>query len=175
MIPIMINRLRSAPVDGWFLWVACLLAVGAAVVAVVAPGRETNRIAGVAFPLLIGAAVLAANALTRGRSPWLSALLYAIASVAILYALILALSVPLRLAVEGMCQPAPAPCQLGFDRPLTSAESFGVTALCVLGALSLLFTFIAAEVEYIHRPRLQSSGGAGLPPTRQGGPPSTGS
>jgi hypothetical protein len=175
MIPIMINRLRSAPVDGWFLWVACLLVVGAAAVPVVAPGRGTNRIAGVAFPLAIGAVVLAVNALTRGRSPWLSALLYTIASGAILYGLILALSVPLRLAVEGVCQPAPAPCQLGFDRPITSAESFGVTALCVLGALSLLFTFIAAEIEYIHRPKLQSSGGVGLPPTQEGRPPSTGS
>jgi hypothetical protein len=113
--------------------------------------------------------VIAVNALTRGRNVWLSAVLYAASALAILYGLILALSVPLRLAVEGVCQPAPAPCPLGFDRPMTSPESIAVTAVCVLGALSLLFTFVAAEIVYLRRPKPP----AAIPPPARKTPPPT--
>jgi hypothetical protein len=170
----MLTSLRSRQADEWSLWAACLLTVGAAVVPlVVVPSGGINRIAGATLPLSIAAAALAANALTRRRGALLSGLLYAAATLAILYGLILVLSVPLRLAIQGVCQPAPASCPLGFDRPMTSAESFGVTLLVVLGALSLLFTFIAAEVEYIHRPKPRISSSASLPPLARQRPPMT--
>ncbi len=133
------------------LWVACVLTAAGGVIALVAPAGGTNRLSGVALPFAVGAAAQAANALTQRRSGWFSGLLYAAAGLAILYGVILALSLPLRLTVEGVCEPAPAPCPLGFDLPITPGESLGVYAAVICGALSLLFDSVAAELRF--RPR----------------------
>ncbi len=111
---------------------------------------------GVALPLAVGAAVLAANALISRRLGWLGGgLLYAAASLAILYGMILALSVPVRLAVEGICPPTSAPCPLGFERPASSAENFAVYAATACGALALALAFVAVEARYLRTPRPQ--------------------
>ncbi|MGH7764048.1 MAG: hypothetical protein ACREOM_06505 [Candidatus Dormibacteraceae bacterium] len=118
-----------------------------------APAGAINRVAGVALPFVVAVAALAANALTQNRSGWLSALLYMAAALAVLYGMLLALSVPLRLTAEGTCQPAPVPCPLGFDHPMTAGETVGVYAAMISGALSLLISFVAAEVQYRRRPK----------------------
>ena len=168
------RRLQSNQLDEWCLWLGFLLAVAGVVVPVWVPLGGTNRIVGVAVPFAVGAVALGINALTRPRSIWVATLLYAAASLAILYGVILALSVPLRLLVEGVCQPAPAPCPVGFDHPLTSAESFGVYAVGILGALSVLFTFIAAEVQYRRRRQLPTTT-VSISPSKDLSPPQSGS
>ncbi len=106
-----------------------------------------------ALPFAVAAAVLAVNALTQNRNRWLTAVLYAVAGLAIVYAIMLGLSVPLSLSVEGACQPAPTPCPLGFGRPLSGGESFGLEAAEACGALALVLTLVAVELQY--RPRLR--------------------
>lgn len=135
----------------WCLLVGCVLSAAGAVIVLAAPAGGTNRISGVALPFALSAVAQVANVLTRRRSGWLSGLLYAVAVLAILYGVILAVSVPLRLAIEGPCQPAPAPCPLGFDLPIRAGENVAVYAAVVSGALSMLITFLALELQF--RPR----------------------
>jgi hypothetical protein len=142
------NRLTS--VD-WCLLVGCVLAAAGGVIVLVAPAGGVNRVSGAALPFALSAIAQLANVLTRRRSRWLSGLLYALAVLAILYAVILAVSVPLRLTVEGRCEPAPAPCPLGFDLPISAGENVAVYAAVVCGALSMLVVFLAAELQF--RPR----------------------
>lgn len=170
-------RLKSGGLDETGLWVAAALAVLGAAVAVLVPAGGPNRIAGVAIPFAIAAAALASNALVPRRISWLTLLLYVAAWLALVYGIILALSIPLRLTVEGVCQPQPAPCPLGFDRPLSSAEDFSLYAVVILAALSLTFSFIAAELRYRRGHRLPPPSAAlATPPAPAGqdGPPETG-
>jgi hypothetical protein len=136
----------------WCLWsAAALMAAGAAAVVAASRGGD-NRIAIAALPFGVAAAALAANALSHRRSRALAGVLYALSGLAITYGMVLGLSVPLRLAVEGSCQPAPAPCPLGFDRPLTGAESAALEVAIACAVLALLLSALALEVKY--RPRL---------------------
>jgi hypothetical protein len=148
---------RRNRVAQWCTWAAGAFAAAGAVVAIAPPAGGTNRVLGVALPFAVAAAVLAANALISLRVAWLGGLLYAAASLAILYGMILALSVPVRLAVEGICPPAAASCPLGFERPASSAEIFAVYAATACGAFALALTFVAVEARYLRTPRRQKN------------------
>jgi hypothetical protein len=130
------------------LWAASGLAAIGGVLAMALPAGGENRIAGMALPFGVAAAALAAHALTGQRTRWLAALLYAIAMLAVLYGLMVGASIPLRLAVEGRCEPAPAPCPVGFDRPLAVRESWALGAAVICGLLAEVVTFVAIEVQY---------------------------
>jgi hypothetical protein len=147
------RRLDPSQVAKWCTWAAATLAAAGCVVAIVVPGGGSNRVLAAALPLAIGAAALVAAALTSLRVGWLGGLLYAAASLATLYGMVLALVLPLRLSVEGTCPPAPASCPLGFERPATSAESFAVYAIAACGALAVVLTFVAVEARYLNRSR----------------------
>lgn len=138
----------------WCTWAACALACAGAVVSLVVTAEGANREGRVALPLAIAAAALASSALTWRRSGWLGGLLYAVAALTVLYATILALSLPVRLAVEGTCSAAPTPCPLGFERPATPAETFAMYSAVIAGAAALLLIFAAVEARYLRtRPR----------------------
>lgn len=147
------RRLDPSRLAEWCTWAAAALAAAATVVAIAAPAGGTNRVLASAVPFGIGAAALVAGALTSRRVAWLGGLLYIAASLAILYGMVLALSLPLRLSVEGTCPPAPASCPLGFERPETSAESFAVYAAATCGALAVVLAFVAVEARYLRRSR----------------------
>jgi hypothetical protein len=144
---------ESYRIGVWSVWAACGLAVFGGLAAIVAPAGGENRVVRAAVPLAVAALVLAASALTAFRKRWLGVVLSAAAALAILYGMLIALSLPLRLAVEGPCSPAPSPCPLGFDRPETSGESFAVLAIVICGSLALVFIFVAVEVRYVRRQR----------------------
>jgi hypothetical protein len=134
-------------------WAAAAFAAAGAVVAIAAPAGGTNRVLGVALPFAISAAALAANGLTSLRVGWLGGLFYAAATLAILYGMILALSLPVRLSVEGICPPTTASCPLGFEHPARSAEIFAVYAATACGAFALALAFVAVEARYLRTPR----------------------
>jgi hypothetical protein len=161
-----IRRFNRDQALSWTLWAACALAAIGAVVVLAAPGRGENRIAVMAFPFAVGTAALAANALIPNRNPWLGGLLYALAGLGVAYGIAVGVSLPLRLAVEGSCRPAPAPCPLGFDRPMTGGESFGLEAAVACGFVALVLSFVAIELQY--RPRLRLFG---PPPNSSAGHP----
>jgi hypothetical protein len=135
----------------WCLVAGCVLTAAGGVVVLVAPAGGANRVSGVALPFAVSAVAQLVNVLTRRRSPWVSGLLYAVAVLAILYGLILAVSLPLRLTIEGPCEPAPAPCPLGFDLPIRAGETIAVYAVVICGLLSMVLNFVAVELQF--RPR----------------------
>ncbi len=142
------NRLTS--VD-WCLLVGCVVIAAGGVIVLVAPAGGTNRVSGVVVAYAVSAVAQLANVPARRLNSWASGLLYALAVLAILYGVILAVSLPLRLTIEGACQPAPAPCPLGFDVPITAGENVAVFAAVICGAVSMLIVFVAAELQF--RPR----------------------
>jgi len=162
------ERLRQLTVAELFTWAAFAVALAGTVLALAVPAGGTNRVQGAALPLAIGAAVLAANALTWQRR-MLGGLLYAAAALAILYGILLALSVPLRLAVEGTCPLASASCPLGFEYPATAGENFAVYAATICGAVALILLFIAFELRFLRKPRPVRDETA--PQRDQSGPP----
>jgi hypothetical protein len=149
-----VNRVAGRTVAEFCMWIAAALAIVAAVGPLLFAAGGSNRVSLAIVPFAVAAAALAVNAVTHRQSGWLSALLYAVAVLALLYAVVLVLSVPLRLSIQGSCEPAPQPCPLGFDRPLTAGESNGIYAAVISGGLALLFTFTAVELQYLRRPLL---------------------
>lgn len=153
---------RRLTVAEWCTWLACAVAALAALLVVIVPLGGTNRGLGVALVFAIAAVALAGNGLLWQRSFWAGVALFAVGGLALAYGIILALSVPLRLAVEGTCPLSVPNCPLGYEHPLTGAEGVVVYTSTILGALALVFVFAAVEVRHVRR---------GRPRSDQSGPP----
>jgi hypothetical protein len=82
----------------------------------------------------------------RGRS--FAALVYFIGGLAIAYGLLLVLAIPLRIAVEGSCPPAPQRCTAGQELQLSSVETLGLSIAVGFGALALLTGFFGLLTLY---------------------------
>lgn len=134
------------------LWAAGALAVIGGVGPLIAAAGHTNRIAGVVFPFAVAAVAMVVMSVTYRRGRVFSALIFFLAGLAIAYGLLLVFTVPLRLAVEGACPPAPTRCAAGLELQLTGSENTGVTIAVVFGVLSLMAGFIGLAMLYRHRP-----------------------
>src|SRR6266851_8173486 len=86
----------------------------------------------------------------RGRS--FAALVYFIGGLAIAYGLLLVLAIPLRIAVEGSCPPAPQRCTAGQELQLSSVETLGLSIAVGFGALALLTGFFGLLALYRRKP-----------------------
>lgn len=131
----------------WSFWIAC----GLAVVAGISPfifGGGSSRLSGAVFPFALAAIALGACALlyTHGRP--ITTGLYFLASLAIVYAILAILAVPLRLAVLGTCPPAPAACGPGLERPLTGGESTALGFATGIGIVAILTGFFGLVALY---------------------------
>jgi hypothetical protein len=140
-------------------WVAGGLAVLAGVGPLVAAMGQTNRLAGVVVPMLGAAGGCAALALTYRRGRTFSALIYLLTGLAIVYGLLLVLAIPMRLAVEGTCPPAPQRCTNGLEMQLSSPETLALSIAVGFGVLSLLAGFFGLLALY----RLPPASGAQAP------------
>jgi hypothetical protein len=149
----LLQRLERVDVAEWLTWFACALAVLSALAVLLVPLGGTNRVVGAAVPFAVGAVALAGNSLTWRRSLWVGAGFFALGGLAIVYAIVLALSVPLRLAVQGTCPLQMSPCPLGFDHPLTGSEGFAVYTVTIFGLIALVLVFAAIEIRHVHRRR----------------------
>ncbi len=90
----------------------------------------------VSFAIAALASGACALLFTHGRQ--IASLLYFSASLAIVYGFLAMLTLPLRLAVSGTCQPAPAACGPGLERPLTGGESSALGLAIALGIAAIL-------------------------------------
>jgi hypothetical protein len=133
-------------------WVAAGLAAIGGIGPLIAAAGHTNRLAGIAVPLLgaAGANVALALLYRRGRS--FTAFVYFLGGLAIAYGLLLVLAIPLRIAVEGSCPPAPQRCAAGLELQLTSAETLGLSIAVAFGAAALLIGFFGLLAIYRHKP-----------------------
>src|SRR5487761_1000418 len=96
---------------------------------------------------------------SQGRP--LATALYFIAGVALAYGMLSMIAVPLRLAVIGTCDPAPAICAAGFEQPMSAGEDSGVAIGVAMGTLAILVGFFGLLMLFRIRP-----GTATAPPTR---------
>jgi MFS family permease len=131
----------------WAFWLACVLAVLAGIAPFVF-GGGSSRLGGAVFPFALAAIALGACALlyTQGRP--IATALYFLASLAIVYGVLSMLAVPLRLAVLGTCDPEPAPCVAGLERPLTGAESTALGFAIGIGIVAILTGFFGLVTLY---------------------------
>jgi hypothetical protein len=121
----------------WAYWISCGLAVVGGVSPFLLAGGS-NRLSGALLPFGLAAVAFGACALLYQRGKSVASGLYLVASLAIVYGMLTLLGVPLRLAVEGICPPAPANCPIGFERPMTSAESTALGFAIGMGIVALL-------------------------------------
>ena len=146
------------------MWVAA----GLVVVGGLAPfvfGGTSSRIDYVIIPFWFGAVVLGVCAVLPQQTRGISALLYFVAGLAIVYGLLSMFSLPVRLAVLGTCQAPPAPCTAGLPRPLTNGENTGMGVAAALGILAIMLGFYGLVIVY-RRPVI-----AAAPPPERKIPP----
>ena len=132
-------------------WVACALAAIGAVTPFVFGAGFGGRLAGVWFPFAVAAVAMAVNARFHYYGRLFTILLYFVGGIAIVYGVLGMLAIKLTLLVAGTCDPAPAYCPPGFQRPLTAAESDTITVVVIIGALSILAGFFGLTVMYRRR------------------------
>jgi hypothetical protein len=148
----------------WSFWLACGLALAGGV-APFAFGGGSSRLAGAVFPFALAAIGLGACALLYMRGKAITALLYFLASLLIVYGLLAMLALPLRLAVIGTCPPAPAACGPGLERPLTAGESTALGFAIGIGIVAILTGFFGLVTLY--RRQAAVAPPPPTPPTRQ--------
>ena len=133
-------------------WVAAGLCVVGGVGPLIAGAGHTNRLAGVVVPFLAAAGANGVLAVMYRRGRSFVALVYFVGGLAIGYGLLLVLAIPLRLAVEGTCPPAPQRCTAGQELQLSTPETLGLSIAVGFGALALLTGFFGLAALYRHRP-----------------------
>lgn len=141
------NRLTVEDRIAWSFWAAGAIAfVGGLLPLLI--GGTSSRVATVAIPFTIAALAFAGCGFVHKQGRTVTAILYFVAGLAIVYGLLSMFSVPLQLAALGSCAAPPAPCTGGLGRPLTLGENsgmgfgtgFGVAALFV-GFFGLMVVF----------------------------------
>jgi hypothetical protein len=80
---------------------------------------------------------------------------------ALVYGMLTMIAVPLRLAVIGTCDPAPAICPAGFERPMAVGEDSGLAIGVAMGTLAILVGFFGLLMLFRLRPQTATP-----PPTR---------
>ena len=133
--------------QAWTLWLAAALAVVGGVLPFVF-GGTSSRIDSVIIPFGIGAALFAACAFLPNQSRGVTALLYFIGGLAIVYGLLSIFSLPVRLAVLGTCPAPPARCTTGLPIPLTNGENTGLGAAAAFGILAIFLGFYGLVTVY---------------------------
>jgi len=138
----------------WSFWIAAaLVAVGAAAPFITSFG-SSSRVGTVLIPFGIAAVALALNARLYHRGRPLAVALYFIAGLAIVYGILLMLSVPIRLAVVGTCPPSPAQCPPGAEVAMTDGESNGFAIATFCGVLGVFIGFYGLLMLYRRRSAL---------------------
>jgi hypothetical protein len=145
----------------WSFWVACGLAVTGGILPLLLAAGGTNRIAGAVIPFAVAAIALAAAALLYRQGRPLATALYFIAGMALVYGMLIMIAVPLRLAVIGTCDPAPAICAAGFERPMSAGEGSGLAIGVAMGTLAIMVGFFGLLMLFRLRPQAATP-----PPTR---------
>jgi hypothetical protein len=140
----------------WAYWAAGAFAAAGAVAPVIFAGGINSRLAGVLIPFAVAAVAMAINALYNHNGRLFTMLLYFVAGVAMVYGVMGMLAVKLTLLVAGSCDPAPAICPPGFQRPLTSSEEGTVNVVVALAILSILAGFYGLLVTYRRWPKVRT-------------------
>jgi hypothetical protein len=138
----------------WSFWIACGLAATGGIAPLLLGIGGPNRLAFVFVPFAVAAIAMAVNALMYQQGKALVTALYFITGLAIVYGMLAAFTLPLRLAVETTCPSPPAACPPGLEQPLSSGEGTGLTVVILFGALTIVTGFFGLLMLYRSRPKL---------------------
>lgn len=141
------NQVTGRQPTIWVFWLACGVAAAAGAAPIVLAGAS-GRVNAVIVPLLVAAASYAGCALLRTQGKTMSTGLYFLAGLSTLYGILSMLALPLRLAIVGICPPAPALCAAGLEQPLTPAENTGIGLAVGLGILAIFLGFFGLATLY---------------------------
>ena len=129
-------------------WAGCAIVGIGGIGSLIAGAGHTNRLGTVVVPFLVAAGGFAVLALMHQRGRGFSTLAYIVTGLAIAYGLLLALAVPLRLAVEGTCPPAPQRCTSGAELQLSNSEMVALTIAVTFGVLALFVGYFGLVALY---------------------------
>jgi hypothetical protein len=111
--------------QAWAFWIASVLAFVGGVSPLVFAGFS-SRVSSAIIPFWIAAVVFGISARYRSQSRPVAVGLYFIAGLAIVYAMLQLVSLPLRLTLVGTCPPSPAQCLPGLEKAVTEGEQTGL-------------------------------------------------
>ncbi len=143
-------------------WIAAGLAAFGGIGALLLGGTG-SRVSAVVIPFAVAAVALGVCARLNPQGRGAATALYFIAGLAIVYAILYLVAVPLRLAVLGTCLPDPSPCTLGAERPLTDGESTSIGFGIAFGMVAILVGFYGLASLYRRRTASSPPG----PPARR--------
>ena len=155
----------------WAFWAATALAV----LGVIAPyllGGGSSRLTASLIPFGVAAIAFGACALVYHRGKSLATALYFVASLAVVYGILSALAVPLRVAMLGACPADSGPCLSGLERPITTEESTALGFVIGIGIVAVLAGFFGLRTLY-HRSRRHEAIPPATPPVRRIAPVAT--
>ena len=137
--------------QSWAFWVASVLAFVGGVSPLVFAGIS-SRVSGATIPFWIAAIVFGVSARYRSQSRPLAVGLYFIAGLAIVYAMLQMVSLPLRLTLVGTCPPSPAQCLPGLEKPMSEGEQSGLWFGVGIGLVAIFVGYFGL-FNMIRRPR----------------------
>jgi hypothetical protein len=111
-------------------------------------GGTSSRMVHVIVPFTVGAVALAISGFVYQHGRLVSAVLYLVAGLAIVYGILAMFAIPLELAVLGTCSPSPAPCIDGAGRPLTPGESTGLGFASGFGLMAMFLGFLGLMIVF---------------------------
>src|SRR5487761_58503 len=150
----------------WSFWVACGLAATGAVAQLVLAAGDFSRGLGVAVPFAIAAIVLGVVARTYPRGKGIATALHILAWVAIVYAILRMISVPLQQVAIGACPVSAGACAPGFGRPFGPSETAAIVVGIIAGALALQVGYFGLRILYRNERQRGPASYASTPPTR---------
>ena len=150
----------------WSFWVACGLAATGAIAQIVLAAGDVSRAVGVAIPFAIAAIVMGAIAFTYPRGKSFTTALYILAWIAIVYAILRMISVPLQEVAIGACPVSAGACAPGFSQPFGPSETIAIVVGIVTGAISLQVGYFGLRAIYRSARREGPASYASVPPTR---------
>jgi hypothetical protein len=151
-LPDVSQELERHAVVEYAFWTAAVLAAIGGIGPLIAAAGHNNRLAGIVVPFLAAAGANGVLAVLYRRGHSFAALVYFLGGLAIAYGLLLVLAIPLRIAVEGSCPPAPQRCAAGQELQLSSAETLGLSIAVGFGAAALLTGFFGLLALYRRKP-----------------------
>jgi hypothetical protein len=131
-------------------WIAAALAAVGGIGPLVLGGIG-SRVEAVAIPFAVAAIAFGVCAWLYPLGRGTATALYFIAGLAIVYAILFLVTVPLRLAVLGTCLPQTSPCTLGAELPLTDGESTSIAFGIAFGIVAILVGFFGLASLYRRR------------------------
>jgi MFS family permease len=133
----------------WAFWAATALAL-AGVIAPLLLGGGSSRINATVIAFGVAAIAFGACALVYRQGRPIATALYFLASLAVVYGILSALAIPLRVAMLGACPADSGPCLPGLERPISTEESAALGFVIGIGIVTILTGFFGLRTVYQH-------------------------